>query len=348
MSYQPLSRAQVRSVIEGKGGAPRVPVILHFWTHPDGFAERTRAVKTLMHRFPQDVQTIWVKMPSVGKPPEEDSGYRWLPGGIRDSGAAMDAQALIADWGELDLILSQFPDARSVAAMPENPAPDGRYRLSGWWYCLFERHWSLRGMTNALTDFYTDPDSVHRLYRALTDFYLGIIDRMSSELRSDGVLVSDDIGMQTGPFFREEIFGEFFAPYYRELIERAHAWGMHFWLHSCGNIEPFLERLIDIGFDVIHPIQKYAMDERRIARLYGGRICIWAGFDVQRIIPFGTPAEVRAEVRRLMETWQRPEGRMMFAAGNAINGDCRLESLEALYEEAYSYGERVASRKDSA
>jgi hypothetical protein len=342
MHYTPLKRDEMRSVIEGRGAAPRVPVLLHFWTRADDFGSRSDAVVALMERFPQDAQYIGARMPAYDEPPEDHPDYRWRFRGIRASGAALDAQALITDWGELDEMIERFPDPRSPAALPENPPPDGRYRLSGWLYCLFERHWSFRGMTTALTDFYTDPASVHRLYRALTDFYAGLIDRFADELHADGVLTSDDLGMQTGPFFRETIFDEFFAPYYRELADRAHARGMHFWLHTCGNIEPFIPRLIDLGLDVIHPIQKYAMDEREIAQRYGGSICVWSGFDVQRTIPFGTPEEVRKEVRHLMDTWHRPEGRMLFAAGNVIRGDCPLPSLEALFEEAYDYGSQVA------
>jgi uroporphyrinogen decarboxylase len=358
VSLKPLSREEVRSVIEGRGAAPRVPVLLHFWTHPDEFADGTPAVYALMDSFPQDAQTIPVRMPAVAEAPPEDPRYRWLtgatPGARREgrkgidgrtlSDRALDSQALITDWDELDAILADFPDPRSPLALPQNPASDGRYRLAAWWYCLFERHWSLRGMTSALLDFGTDPVQVHRLYRALTDFYLGLIDRIGSELHADGVLTSDDIGMQTGPFFSQSFFDEFFAPYYRELADRAHSHGMHFWLHACGNIEPFLDRLIDLGVDVIHPIQKYAMDETRIAGIYGGRICVWAGFDVQRIIPFGTASQVRAEVRHLMDTWHRPEGRLLFTAGNGINGDCPVESLRALYEEAYSYGRAVVEK----
>ncbi len=344
MQYTPLSRDEVRSVIEGRGAASRVPALLHFWTHAGAFGDRQPAVEALMARYPHDVQLIGVRMPSYAEPPVEDPGYRWVPGRQQNEGRALDAQSLICDWAELDEVIATFPDSRSRLALPENPEPDGRYRLAGWWYCLFERHWSLRGMTNALTDFYTDPASVHRLYRALTDFYAGLIDRIGTELHADGVFTSDDIGMQTGPFFRETIFDEFFAPYYRELAEHAHARGMHFWLHACGNIEPFIPKLIDLGLDVLHPIQKYTMDEREIARRHGGRICIWSGFDVQRIIPFGTPEEVRAEVRHLMDTFHRPEGRMLFSAGNGINGDCPVASLEALYDEACRYGAEVVRK----
>jgi uroporphyrinogen decarboxylase len=344
MQYQPLARDEVRSTIEGRGAVSRIPVLLHFWTNAEAFGDRKPAVEALLRRFPQDLQYIGVRMPECAEPPGDDPGYRWLPGGRRESGKALDAQTLIEDWGELDGILAHFPDPRSPAALPDNPASDGRYRLAGWRFCLFERHWSLRGMANALTDFTTDPGSVHRLYRALTGFYADLVDRIASELGADGVFTSDDLGTQTGPFFRETVFDEFFAPYYRELARRIHARGMHFWLHACGNIEPFVPKLIDLGLDVIHPIQKYAMDEGQIARRYGGRICVAAGFDVQRTIPFGTPLEVRTEVRHLVDTWRRPEGRMVLSAGNRIGDDCPLASLEALYEEAYEYGGRVSMK----
>ena len=75
--------------------------------------------------------------------------------------------------------------------------------------------------------------------------------------------------------------------------------GCHFWLHTCGNIELYLPDFIEIGLDVIHPIQKNTMDEKKIAKEYGGKICIWCGIDVQYLFAFGTPKEVREEVRSI-------------------------------------------------
>lgn len=140
------------------------------------------------------------------------------------------------------------------------------------------------------------------------------------------------IGTQNGPFFSLEIFREFFKPYYRQLIEKAHALGTHFWLHSCGNIEPFLEDFIEIGLDVIHPIQKNTMDEETIARKYGGRICILSGFDVQYLMAFGSPDEVKEEVARLRRIFTRQDGRFMLTMGNGSTSDWKKENLEALYE----------------
>jgi uroporphyrinogen decarboxylase len=186
---------------------------------------------------------------------------------------------------------------------------------------------------------------VHRLFRAVTDFYLVVMERAKTELGVDGVFTSDDLGTQTGPFFGPAIFKEFYRPYYKELIDKAHSLGLHFWLHTCGNIEKYMPEFINLGLDVIHPIQKYTMDEKRIARKYSKDICIWSGFDVQRTIPFGTAEDVRREVRFLMDTFQRPEGRMMFTAGNAVKGDCPIDSLAALFDEAFKYGAEIATKR---
>jgi len=159
------------------------------------------------------------------------------------------------------------------------------------------------------------------------------MERAKEEYNVDAIFTSDDIGTQTGPFFSLEFFRTFFKPYYKQMIDKAHELGIHFWLHTCGNVEPFLEDFIEIGLDVIHPIQKYTMDEKEIARKYGGRICFLVGFDVQRIIPFGTPNEVAIEARYLIETFSRPDGRFMMTMGNGSTRDWQKESLQALYDE---------------
>lgn len=347
MKYRPLAEEEVCSVIEGRGAASRIPVHLDLWVHEKNFGDQESQVRNIIKKYPSDIMTIGFRMPDIYDAPGDDPGYRWLnhdePEGYLNSG--LDERGSIKNWTELDGILEDFPDPHYKGLFPDNPEPDGRYRLGIWWFNLFERHWMLRGMTNSLMDFYTDPDSVHRLYEALTDFYIAAITRAKAELNIHGVFTSDDLGTQNGTFFSPEIFERFYVPYYRKLINAAHSLGLHFWLHTCGCIEKFLPRLIELGLDVIHPIQKYTMDERTIAEKYGADICIWAGFDVQKTIPLGTADDVRKEVQFMFDTYYRPEGRLMFTAGNGINEDCPLSSLEALYDEAYSYGLKICSKK---
>lgn len=319
---------------------------VHFWVHPSEFADREQAVLDLLARYPEDVAITSFRIPEVFHAPPDAPDFRWAhkdpPSDLQTT--ALDSLIAIEDWSELDEVLAHFPDPHYPGLIGKQQPGDDRYKLAHWWFCLFERHWSLRGMTNALMDYYTDPESVHRLFRTLTDFYLVLIERAKTELDADGILTSDDLGTQTAPFFSLDIFREFFKPYYTELIDKAHSLGMHFWLHACGNIEHFLPDLIEIGLDVIHPIQKHTMEEKKIAAQFGKDLCIWAGFDVQQVIPWGTPDEVRAEVRYMIDTYQRPEGRLIFTAGNGINADCSIESLEALLDEACVYGTAKAGQ----
>jgi hypothetical protein len=346
MLYSPLTREEVKRVIEGKEQASRVPVLLHFWTYPGAFGSDEKRVQTLLDQYPQDCQVMSSCQPDTYVGTELDPEYRWMNSDDphADDEGGLDERVVIEDWSQLDSILESFPSGDYPDMFPSNPEPDGRYRLGNWWFCYFERHWSLRGMTNALTDFILYPEETHRFYRALTDLYKQVIERGAKECNWDGFFTSDDIGTQKGPFFSLQIFREFFKPYYKELIDTAHANGMHFWLHTCGNVELFLEDFIEIGLDVIHPIQKYTMDEKHIADTYGSRLCIWAGFDVQQTIPYGTPEDVRKEVRFMMDTYHRAEGRMMLTCGNAITGDTPIPSLEALFDEAFTYGQKVCSR----
>lgn len=340
MLYESLTREEVASVIEGRSIAPRVPALIHMWAHPSTFGDREAQVQEIMDRYPMDAQFVGINIPQVFDAPADDPEYRWVNFDDPAKGAvvAHDAKIAIADWGQLDGILAAFPDSHYRNLLPFIPESDGRYRLGHWWFCFFERHWSLRGMANALMDYYTDPESVHRLFRALTDYYLVIIERAKNEAGVDGIFTSDDLGTQTGPFFSPEIFREFYKPYYKELIDKAHSFGMHFWLHCCGDVEKFIPDWMEIGLDVLHPIQKHTMDEKRIAERFGKDICIFAGLDVQQVIPWGSPEDVRREVRFLIDTYYRPEGKLMITAGNGINQDCPVASLEAFFEETFSYG----------
>ena len=270
--------------------------------------------------------------------------YRWLNWDYRtDDKSGLEEQVLMPDWGQLDQVIDNFPNPDFPHLFQGFPEIDSRYRLGYWWYCLFERHWSLRGMTNALMDYHLYPEEVHRLFAKITDFYLRIIERAADEQQCDGIWTSDDLGTQTGPFFSPQIFREFFKPYYKKIFDRCREVGVHSWMHACGNVEPLIGDWIEIGLDVIHPIQRHAMDPLAIERKHGGKITFFGGLDVQQVIPWGTPEEVREEVRFLIDTYWRG-GKCMITAGNMINGNCSLESLEAFLEETMNYGKKVAAR----
>lgn len=339
-----LPREEVIKAIERKRPV-RVPMAIAQWWNPaDAFGDRQDEILAIQAQYPQDTFFTRVRRPIVFEDPDDPMyipGYTWThlpkPETGEDS-VGMDANVAISDWSMLDDILAQWPKPRPE--LVERPIEDGgdRYRGIYWAYCLYERMWSMRGMENTLCDFYENPECVHRLLDAICDFHCEAIARGGKELNADAIWTTDDIGMQTGPMFSLQVFREFFKPRYAKMIKTAHDHGMHFWLHTCGNVEIFLDDFVEIGLDVIHPIQKYTMDETKIAAKYGGKLSFWSGMDVQQILPFGTPEDVRAEVRFMIDTYDRPDGGCLITAGNGITPDAPTENILAFYDETYNYG----------
>lgn len=335
---KPLTRQQITDVIEGKGHADRIPVLYSIWMGASPFEGDVEAYREWIGSKVCDVNYCPLRMPGQFQGPEDAPEYRWAFGDKKENpNVGLDSQIVIDSWEEAEEFYASFPDPKYPGLFPEI-TEDGRYILINWWYTLFERHWSLRGMENALFDFFDYPEEVHRLYSRLTDYYIRLIERAKEELGADGFFISDDLGSQKAPLVSPYIFHEFMVPYYRRIARRAHELGMHFWLHTCGNVTPFMEDFVDIGIDVIHPIQKRTMDAEEIARDFGDKICILAGFDVQRVIPYGTEEDVRAEVRWLIDTYRREDGRFMLTMGNGATEDWKVSCLDALYEETLQYG----------
>lgn len=338
MHAKNLKKEELKMVIEGRGHASRVPMLYDIWIYPWIYGERQKSFEDYLEKQPRDVNLLDLNMPDNFQAPEDDPSYKWASDDVQaKDNCGIDENCVAEEWEDMEFVYETFPSAEYSGLIPSVPIAREKYTLARWCFCFFERLWSLRGMENALTDFYLYPEEVHRLFQRLTEYYMRILERVKEEADTDGIFVTDDIGTQTGPFFSLDIFREFFKPYYKQLIDKAHSLGMHFWLHSCGNIELFLDDFIEIGLDVIHPIQKYTMDYQKIAQIYGDKICILAGFDVQQVIPFGTEEEVRQEVRMLIDTFDRPEGRFMLTMGNGSTVDWKLESLTALYEETKIY-----------
>ncbi len=333
---QPLPRQEVVNAIERRNPR-RIPMVMtHWWGEGlwDEYGDRLHE----FDRFPNDAPLLLLPALDLAA-----MDIPWRP--PADEVRAHDSGGLLPDWGLFDDFLTRVPDPDRPGAMDamtlqaDAVRESGRYFLWGFWNLFFEMPWNLRGMENILTDYYEHPAEVHRLHDALCSLYERWIRRAARELRPDGFWTSDDLGHQTQPMMRPKLFREFLKPYYRRIAETCHDCGLHFWLHSCGNNTPLLPDLIDAGLDVFHPVQKHTMREREVAEAFGDRLTFLAGFDVQHTLPEGTPDEVRAEVRALMDTFDRPDGGMLIAAGNGIVSGTPFENIEAFLDEASRYGE---------
>jgi uroporphyrinogen decarboxylase len=163
----------------------------------------------------------------------------------------------------------------------------------------------LRGIDSLMLDMAAEPEMAHYLMDRFTDFYLEYFDRMltAADGRIDILRQADDLGTQQSLFFSPEMFRTFIKPRIARFVELAHSHDVAFMFHSCGAIRPLIEDLIEIGVDILDPLQAAAagMEPEVLKASFGDRICLHGGIDTQYLLPQGDPDEVRAEVRRVAE-----------------------------------------------
>jgi uroporphyrinogen decarboxylase len=326
--FAPLPRIEVIKAIE-RGHPVRIPLVMtHWWG--DGFAEMHGPALRQFDRYPEDARLCLINLFDYPR-----MGLSWQV----DLSGAHDQRMVMDDWAKLDELIAHFPDPRKdpqfeqAAQEREQARREDRYFLFGWWRLFFECPWEIRGMTNLLMDYYIHPQEVHRLNQALCDLYCAYLDYAISTLQPDGFWTSDDLGHQTQLFMRPQTFREFLKPYYARVGQKLQPQHVHWWLHSCGNNTAVLADLAEVGLNVFHPVQKHTMDEAAVARDFGDKLTFLVGFDVQQTLAHGTPAQVRAEVRHLIRTFNRPEGGLCLAAGNGILPGTPLENVQAFLDE---------------
>ena len=211
-----------------------------------------------------------------------------------------------------------------------------RYVLSQVWFTLFERLWMLRGFEDMLMDPYTNENEFCRLRDAIVEFNLAMIDQWV-ERGVHGVFFSDDWGCQKSLLMNPDDWRRFYKPSYKRMFDRVRSGGAHVWMHLCGNITDILPDLIDIGLNVLNPVQPQAMDVRRLSRDFGGKVCFNGGVDVQGTLIRGTPDDVKREVHELVELFGRFDGGYIGGTSHGIMPETPLDNVIAMYEAFLEY-----------
>ncbi len=201
---------------------------------------------------------------------------------------------------------------------------------------VWQRPALVRGWEEFFMDLIERPAWVHYLCRKFTDFYLEDYTRAAEVTRGriDLYLLISDLGSQTGPLISKPMFREFAAPYLREMIEHIHRLGGKVLFHSCGSIAALIPELIDLGVDVLDPIQPTGatMQPEALKTAFGDRLSFHGGIDMQNLLPFGTPGDVRTEVRRFCEVLGRGGGYILGPA-HLFQPDVPPENILAVYED---------------
>lgn len=178
----------------------------------------------------------------------------------------------------------------------------------------FERICALMGHVNALMGMYDDEEAFAEFIEAYADYRIEQMEYIKKYLDVDFLMMHDDWGNQKNMFFSPEMWRKFFKEPERRMVKRCQELGMHYMHHSCGYIEPIIPDLVEIGVESWHggsPVN----DLKKIKAEYGDKLIFAGGVDPQ-VTDTGhaTEEEIRAEVRRVIDTLGKGGGLMISSA----------------------------------
>jgi uroporphyrinogen decarboxylase len=200
---------------------------------------------------------------------------------------------------------------------------------------VFETAWQLRGMQEFLVDLAAAPEIPRYMMDRITEV---IVENTRQALdlageRIDMVYFYDDVGAQENLLISKGMWRRYIRPCHARIIEVAHAFGKPVMYHCDGAIYPLMNELIDLGVDVLNPIQPSAKDMApgRLKAEFGERLCFHGGIDIQNTLPRGTQDEVRGEVRERVRDLGE-NGGYILCSSHHIQSDTPLENVLAMYD----------------
>ena len=208
---------------------------------------------------------------------------------------------------------------------------------------IFEQPARTMGLEDFLMALVREPKVADRMMEQITDIYIESCDRYLDQVGEYLQVFTywDDVCGQDGWLIAPDLYRTMIKPKQRRLLEAIkRKTDARIYYHSCGAVFDLIPDLIDLGFDILNPVQVSArgMDTRRLKEAYGKDIVFWGGIDTQHVLPFGKPEEVADEVRRRIDDLA-PGGGFIFAAVHNIQALVPPENIVAMFETALEYGQ---------
>jgi uroporphyrinogen decarboxylase len=195
---------------------------------------------------------------------------------------------------------------------------------------IFECAWALRGYERLLSDFVLKPEIAEHILEIPYRYHLAAA-RKLVEMGVDMIWIGDDVGTQSRMLISPNHWRKYLKPRLANFIAELKAINPQVKVayHSDGYIYPIIPELIEIGLDVLNPIQPASMDPARLKKEFGDRLCFWGSIDEQHTLPFGTPEDVRAEVRTRLKTIGESGG-LIIGPTHHVQLDTPMENFWAM------------------
>lgn len=195
---------------------------------------------------------------------------------------------------------------------------------------IFETAWALRGLQQMLVDFVQDPDLAETILDIPYRYHLAAAKKLTA-MGVDMIWTGDDVGSQRGMLISPNHWRRFFKPRMATFIAELKAINpdVKVAYHSDGNIQPIIPELIEIGLDILNPIQPACMDPALLKKQYGDKLCFWGSVDEQYTLPQGTPDYVRHEILTRLNTIGK-NGGLIIGPTHHVQLDTPLENFWAM------------------
>ena len=205
-----------------------------------------------------------------------------------------------------------------------------RFREAAIGFSLHERAWTLRGMTDLFMDMIDHPSFMHDLLDAICEWNLKVIANFL-EHDLDAIHFGDDWGQQRGLQMGGEHWRTFYRPRLARMYKAVRDAGKYVTIHSCGKVDELFDDLVEMGLNCFNPFQPEVMDVYALHSEYFGRLAFHGGVSTQRLLPYGSPEDVRKEVNRMIDSLGR-RGGLIVAPAHAIPPDVPVDNILAMLD----------------
>ena len=202
----------------------------------------------------------------------------------------------------------------------------------------YEQAWYLRGLSEFLLDLAMKKDIAHVILRKIVDHRKRSAELFLKEVGAyiDVIQLADDLGVQNNAIMSPDLYREMVKPYQAELIAHIKQFtNAKIYYHSCGSVVKLLDDMIEIGIEILNPVQVTAagMESDQLKKRFGERLTFWGAIDTFEVLPYGTVADVKSEVCKRIKDLA-PGGGYVLASVHNMQSDVPPENVEAMFKTA--------------